>query len=625
MGTTVYEFGDFRFDPGSGQLLGEGRERKLRLQAAQTLELLLKAAGEVVSREELRRELWPDKRVVSFEASICAVIRELRRALGDEANAPRYIETIPRRGYRFIALVEPRDGSIVRAPAPHPQRLFGRDPAGVVVRAVALASLLTAASLMGGSGSVPPPWPGGFGEGTNMVLALQPFRVLDAGSRRPAFAVALEDELATVLARAPLDRLGVVRAPSPDTLPMGTTHVLEGSLRAGQESFEFTVRVAAANSGSLVWSDRYPVPDGADALAVRKISVRIADAVLQQVLPSQSGGAVGASAVPLALEKWREARRVLAAKTAEATSDAIAILEEAVTADADFVPAQTALAEALLRWPGPRKTAESVQRARVAAQRALLLAPADGSAHRVLGEIALFHDRDWGEAESRLERAVSLSPGNAVTRDSYAAWLSARGRHDEALREIELAEALDPAAAAISIDVMLFHYYARDFEGSLQAARRLAMLWPGNIMSDLYTVLANLGRGDVAAAAEQARRTMAGWQSTVGDESSLPSVDEEALALFWRRYLWGVKRLSDPERVAIAVAEAQLGELDEAAAHIDAAVDEQSFSYAIPFLGVNPALDPLRGRPDFERTLRSLGQAALSNFYRSTVIASDGE
>jgi tetratricopeptide (TPR) repeat protein len=255
--------------------------------------------------------------------------------------------------------------------------------------------------------------------------------------------------------------------------------------------------------------------------------------------------------------------------------------------------------------------------ARQAAQRSIELEPRDSVGHRVLGEISLYFDRDWQLAGNRLERSVELAPSAAAGHHSYAAWLSSRGRHDEALREIELAEALDPGSDAISIDAMMLRFYARDFDGTIRAARRLEQLWPDSKSSHQYTVLSHLAMGDIAQAAAKARTVLARSNTTLADSRpEMALTDSEALEAYWMHGLEVVRRYvqqDDVDPSFLSIHYIQLGQSDAAIDALETAVKDNRISYLLPYLGVSPAFDSLCGYPRFERILRDLRQSALNS------------
>lgn len=615
-----YSFESFSFNAATGELLSPDRSCKLRPQASKALEILVSRHGGMVTREELRDALWPDERIVMFESSIAAVIRELRRALGDDSKSPRFIETIPKRGYRFVA-------AVARPPVEADAQRDERQTAGVRRRyfrataggfltlaqglAIALIVLLPGAVERMPPLAEPPAEP--------VYVSVLPFEAADGAPAQAALAEALPRYVVGRLGPVAPERLRIIDAGDPrETGGADPDYLLRGSIRdAGAGEAVVSVRLLTGSGGAYVWGEDYRRAPAAVDLTAREVSARIAGNVLSSALPLWHDGYSPSPpvAVPAAAQHYRRGVEALGRFDPDANAEAVHAFEEAIRLDPEFDAAHARLAEALTHWVGPVVTPDRIERARRAALAATELAPRNALAQRVLGEIALFFDRDWRSAGERLSRSVQLAPAAAPGHHSYAAWLSARGRHAEALREIELAGALDPGSVAISIDVMLLHYYARDFAGTIAAADRLQQLWPESHSSYRFAVLSHLELGNDAEAADRARAALAIGQPALA-ESRAALGDSEALEAYWRTSLEVVRqfvreRNGDPTFLSLLYL--QLGQPDAAIDTLEEALARDRFSYFLPYLGVSPAYDPLCGHPRFERILRGLHQAALSS------------
>lgn len=619
-----FEFSGFRFDPASGELHGRGTVLKLRAQVARVLSLLLESPGVVVDRDTLRRTLWPDKRVVLFEVSIAATIRELRRALGDNARSPRYIETLPRRGYRFIAPVSQVSclpGSTTNGTV----ALAGRRPPGTWLRSGKLLLILSLWLVFDGSVSIestPSMHAAADATLTFHIEALAPYADDQAAlllrrvvhEELPAYLAAALSSDVRVIAR---DGGPIADPKRPATRGHQAVRVA-GNIRVDGDALVVSARGHAARDGRQLWSGRYRVPADDPVLAGREAAARIAGAILNELAPVLLGTMATPPPEP-ALESFRQAMEQMQRQSAESADAAARHFQDAIDVAPEFAAAYAGLADALVSWPGPPKTPARIRRARAAATRALELAPDHPVAHRVLGDLHLFEDWAWTSAAERLTRAAQLAPADARIRHSLAAWLSARGRHRDALLEIELARALDPASIAISFDVMAFHFYARDFAGTLEAAARLALLWPGNHASGRFSVLSHQAMGDLATAQRVAWRDLVQRGAVAGELRPAAATDTGiALETYWAGTAQALEQGAagtwiDPAQLAVAYAQA--GRAREALAMIETATGEPYFSYLVPYLGVTPALDPLRGHMPFEQALRSLGQAGQSEFY----------
>lgn len=616
-----YVFESLRFDAATHELLLDGSAKRLRPQASLALALLLSRRGELVTKAELREALWPDSRIVLFEGSIAAVIRELRRILGDNPRTPRFIETIPKRGYRFVSpcFISPCSQT---PEAEAPARIGPRRPAvgsgaPVAVRALVLAGAVLIAQ--GAGDRVIPPESAAGPEAPPVRVAVYPFADLSRARAHDLLSHTVARDLVGWLGPAGPERLRVL-----DIVGAGSNaavqadYAIRGDIRDDGDALVVAARLLTAEGG-FVWGEDYrrDPRNLRDAhLVSREVASRIAEAVLHAAIPGRQARQ-GVEPSSPADAAWRRGLDSLALFSPAETVQAVAAFEEATQLEPGVADYQARLAEALIRWPGVPVTRDRAERARAAAERAILLDPDTAVAQRVLGELHLFYDRDWERAGQRLERAIELSPANPSGHHSYAGWLSARGRHAEALREIELAEALDPSSVAISIDVMLMHFYARDFEGALEAARRLQQLWPENGLAHRYSVLSQLATGEVVRAAAEAREVLADSAATAEERRSVVELDDAgALDAYWNATYrafsrHAVEEAGDP--TPLATVHIQLGQPDKAVEALSLAVSEPRFSYFLPYLGVSSEFDSLCGDPRFEQLLRRLGQSAVSS------------
>lgn len=613
--TQRYGFEPFRFDAATGELRGPDGSVKLRLQASMALELLLSRKGEIVSRRELREVLWPDERVVLFEASITAVIRELRRALGDDSKAPRFIETVTKRGYRFLTPsteAAPASAGTV-APEPGLRKIHRR--VGFLRIPTVLALMVLAASdsahfqFPSHEGLQSPP----------VTVSVLAFEELSGVSALEVLTAALPRELIGWLGAVAPERLRVVDGTGmqgaggmQDDPPDFT---ILGNVRRDHGAAVISATMLSGGVGRFAWGEDYRRSTDDPGLTAREVAARIAESVLAKSLPRWSNGSATATANVEAAGAFRRGTKALAELSLERTVEAVEAFREATELDPAFSAAYAHLAEALVSWTGPAVTRDRVEQARQAALVSVALAPTNAVGHRVLGEIGLYYDRNWQAAGDYLERSVALSPSDASGHHSYAAWLSARGRHDEALREIDLAAALEPASVAISIDVMFLRYYARDFEGTVSAGRRLEKLWPESQAPRRYILLSKLATGDVVAAAAEARARLAGPEPTPASKRSASALsDSDALEAYWTTFLDAATRYigeNSGDPTVLAMPNVQLGRFDAATSALEAALTERHFSYFLPYLGVSPEFDLLCGHPEFEAMLRRLRQSAL--------------
>lgn len=619
-GHTVYRFGGWEFDPATGELFGDGRRTVLRPQVAAALALLLARAGTLVTRDDLREELWSDDQVVSFDMAISTVMRQLRKALGDSPGEPRFVETIPRRGYRFLGTVDPVADRAATDPVDFPNSyVFPRIAVGICLFVLSVALLSLAGRSLGpNTDSSEPPAP---------MLAVLPFTNLTGDERFGVSAHFLTDSIIGYLSRIAPGRLRVAGMSSVLSHPgndvgapaigeaLGATFVLEGSLiRSEEDEVVASARLLDIRDGTVIWSRDYRRAAPDPAIAARSIAALAADG-LAGAAPWEHDRKVRAKPLGAASEHYRAGLYIRDRTERARVNDALDRFRRAAELDPSFVAAHEALAETLVGSSAPFRDSNRVEEARSAARRALALDPLSATAYRVLGDIALYYDRDWDAAGERLHRAVDLAPGDASNHHALALWYSARGRHADAITAIEMARVLDPRSIAVSTDVMFVNLYARDWDGVIAAAERTARLGPENDWHRRFVMVAELARGNAAVVADEARASRHALLELTGRKPAPVDVgaDGEVRAYFETLgemlYRASQERRLDP--IAVAQWYALAGDLERAAELVAGGVAGRYFSYYAPFLGVSPLFDPLRDSPSFQLSLRRLAQNGL--------------
>ncbi|HYO15209.1 MAG TPA: winged helix-turn-helix domain-containing protein, partial [Thermoanaerobaculia bacterium] len=435
----LMRFGLLELAPDTGELRKGGRPVRLQPQPARVLAVLAGRAGELVTREELHREVWGEGTHVDLDQGINFCIRQIRAALGDSAEAPVYIETVPRRGYRFLAPVEdasPAPGGPPPSPPPVPaRRRLPRSAVSAVLLLLALALTLFAAARAGRPPSKSP-------EGRAM-LAVLPFEDLSGEPGAEHWSDGLTEELISQLGRIDPGRLGVIARTSSmrykgtrepvDRIgrELGVDYILEGSVRRSGERWRITAQLIEVRDQTHLWAESYD-REAADVLAVqREVSERVARALALELLPGRAAAAPPVP--PAAREAFLKGRYLLNKRdrTAAETEKSVSLFEQAVAAAPSHAAAWAGLADALAALPRPPR--QIVPRARAAALRALEIDPGLAVAHYRLAGIHLYYDWDWEAARREYERALELDPGYATAHHSFAAYFSILGRHDEAL------------------------------------------------------------------------------------------------------------------------------------------------------------------------------------------------
>ena len=606
-------FERYRFNPVSGELQRDGRRLVLQPQPARLLALLVGQAGEVVTRETIRRHIWGNS-VVEFDQGVNFCIRRIRMALRDNADNPLFIETIQRRGYRFAATVTADTVETVRKADSTESQDSTRISLGVPAIAVGVALLVALGSLSFFIGpSVQDP------HKTRLKLAVLPIENRGVQSVEEYLTSGLTDEITNALARFAPRQLGVIARSSTDpfektelSIPeigreLGVDYLLEGSVARQNGQMRLVFQLIQVADQTHVVADRYEHP--ADDVLRRQGEVAAALAVtIGETLLGDQGLSSRPSRppVPEAREAYMKGLYVLRNGPA-GNKQSLAFFQEATRIDPGFAPAFVELAGAY--WNSMGNAAETVPSAVRAVHRALELDPVSSKAHRILGDIKFFHDWDWDEAVKEYKTAILLGEDQALARKGLALYYSAMGRHEEALAEVRRALDLDPVSVSLNADLGWFYFRARDYEQAATQCSNALELQPDHGVAYVCLVEAftSLGRVDQAAAAARRLMELAG-----ADPPLLGAVERhdsgKAMAAYRTWQLDALKscnlaRTGRPVRIALAYL--RKGDRENAFAWLEEGYRRRS--RLMPFLGIEPQLDPLREDKRFIEILRHVG------------------
>jgi TolB-like protein/DNA-binding winged helix-turn-helix (wHTH) protein/Tfp pilus assembly protein PilF len=491
----LVRFGVFEFNPETGELWKAGRRRRLQEQPRQVLRLLVGHAGQLITRDELRQILWPDDTFVDVDTGLNVVVTKIRQALDDSASMPRFVETLPRRGYRFIAPVDVATPAIdppsrsgekpetslqtEPVPVPHVAPAGGRRLllVGAAVLAIAMFGALGwlwSRELLGRRLSEP----------RVHAVAVLPLDDLSGGDAQPYLADGIAEALTTDLAS--IRALRVVSRQSTKqyrgttkTLPaiareLAVDAVIEGSVARDGERVRVTVQLIDAVADRHVWAETYE-RDFRDIVALQH---EAAQAIAREIriamtVPERARLALRRAVNPAAYDAYLRGRYSLSALAETEPNAARAALEfhRAIEIDPTYAPAYVGMAQAQhLRttvFQG-QPTFPLRAQAVVAARRAVELDPDLGSAHGVLARV-LLSEFEWSGAETSFQRALDLAPNDPQTLVWYGYQLLRQKRVDEAIEVARRAEALDPLDLNNRIRVGFIHFLARQYD---EAARR---------------------------------------------------------------------------------------------------------------------------------------------------------
>jgi len=569
-------FGPFEADLQSGELRKRGLKLKLEGKPFQILALLLERAGEVVTRRELRDKLWAPDTYVVFDRNVNTAVNKLRQALGDSADSPRFVETLARRGYRFIAPVEMP--SQAHAPLPQPAESIHS-------------------------------------------IAVLPFQNASGDPAMEYLSDGITESLINSLSQLPdlrvMARSTVFRYKGRENDPqrvgreLGSHAVITGRVAQPGDNLTVATELVDVATGWRLWGEQYTRKPSAAFTVEEEIS-RDISSKLKLRLTHQVEERL-AKRNPENVDAYREylkGRYHFNRMTAEGLEKAFAHFEKAIESDPQYALAYTGLADcqgmhAFFSLRPPRQV---MPKAKEAALKALDIDETLAEAHASLAGVLKTYDWDWQAAEKEYLRALELNPSYATAHRWYAAYLTAMGRHEEALREMERAQELDPLSLAISMEMAWDFYIAREYERCIEQSLKTLEMEPA-----FAAAFSSLGLGyeqthqyaEAISALEKSR------DGSGGNPVSLASL-AHTLALAGRKrearkILGELKELSQRAYVApyvFALVHAGLGEKNRSLDWLEKAVDERD-AYAV-WIKREPRFVSLRSSPRFDDLLRRL-------------------
>lgn len=476
--TGVVRFGDFELDTRNGELRKSGVLVKLAPQPFAVLVHLARNAGELVSRDELRRKVWGESAFGDFDRSLNVCVTQIRAALSDDADTPRFIRTAPRRGYIFLAPVQqPAEAP----PQPAAKEIKSSWRIGLLGLA-AIVLLATGVSLWRFNPSL--------GIDRRVMVAVLPFENL--GAPEP-FVDGLLEELITHLGTLHPKRLGVIgrssvmryqagqRIPANAGRELAVEYVVEGSVRSDSGRMRITARLVKVADQGVVRTEVFEAATTDLFRAQPEAAARISASVTAHLFPEQKGSNASLHvASSSAYEAFSKGRYLQHKGTRAELRRSLDFLDTAVRLDPKYAEAYVAQADAYMTMgrTGTPST-EAFPKAEAAARSALALAPDHAGAHNALANVLFWFEWKWDEAEQHFQRAIERNPSLAEAHHDYAWFLVARGRTEEALISLRTALALDPLSYRINIDAGWLLLQAHKFAEAGEQARHALELEPG--------------------------------------------------------------------------------------------------------------------------------------------------
>jgi TolB-like protein/DNA-binding winged helix-turn-helix (wHTH) protein/Flp pilus assembly protein TadD len=613
-GSRTIQFGNFEADLRAGELRRDGSRIKLQEQPFRVLTLLLEHPGEVVSREELRNRLWPADTFVDFDHSLNAAIRRLRDALGDSAEDPKFVETVARRGYRFLAPVNGAQTVIAVAPLPPTSQHRRMMVAAGVVLLLGIGALALMLIRNGGGKSSQ--------ESPIKSIAVLPLGNLSGDPAQEYLADGITEALIgrlagihdlRVISRTSVLRFKETHLSVPEiSKTLGVDAIVEGSVIREGSRIRVTAQLIRGATDGHVWSETFD-RELRDVLALES---EVAQSIAQKVEVTVTGEEherlrKAPSVSPEVYESYLKGRFALGKSNSGAEiEESIRYFEEALNRDPRFAPAYVGVARAnsalstIFMGARPEDAREA---AMSAIRKALELDPDSAEAHVILADLQE-QQWHWTEAEAEYRRALELNSSNPAAHKGLSGWMLRQGRTDEALTWAKRGRELDPLAVS-GADIGWILFQARRYDEALEELRSVLAIEPNDasILRYLgYVLIAKNQPEDAIPPLEKAL--------TLSDRSpGIIGVLIRAYAHAGRR-ADALKLLAELKKRKLAGyvpagafvnAYLGLGERDQSFAALEQAYNERSA--ILQFLKVHPFFDPLRDDPRFKDLVRRVG------------------
>jgi TolB-like protein/DNA-binding winged helix-turn-helix (wHTH) protein/Tfp pilus assembly protein PilF len=620
----IVRFGEFAIDLRTGELRSNGHHIILQEKPFQILTALLERPGDMVTREELIKRLWPAGTFVDFDLGLNKAVNRLREALEDSAEQPRFIETFPKRGYRFVAPVT-RNGAEAAEASPTSTGQENKNVAltvGVLrwrsAVAAGLLAIMAMVSYVAWRRHSRAPAPTG-----RIMMAVLPFQNLTGDPEQEYLTDGLTEETIARLGGLQPERLGVIARTSVmgykhgdkrlDQIgrELGVQYVLEGSVRRDRNRLRITAQLIQVQDQSHLWAQEYDrslqdiiaLQDDVAAGVTQEIQSRWAIELRNHPVRHQPAN-------PEAYEAYLKGRYSLNRRTEAGLHNALGYFHAATDADPGYALAYAGLADGYILMVSnydisPEAT---VVQARAAANKALALDPGLGEPHAVLALITQNHDWNWEESEREFKLAMAADPTDPTAHFWYSNGLLVQGRFDEAFREMAVARRLDPMSLPIRISEGAEFYMARRYDDALSECNRILEIEPNYAPAYLYRGLSYLQKGQ--------------WKEALADLETAKRLDDsllsaamlgEAYALAGnktraRQILSEMQVRAKREHVSPlypAIVHTGLGDKDLAFSEFGAAVEERDTN--VLAVKVGAFLDPLRSDPRFADLIRRVG------------------
>jgi TolB-like protein/DNA-binding winged helix-turn-helix (wHTH) protein/Tfp pilus assembly protein PilF len=636
----IIHFEGFELDPGSFELRNDGQLVKLERIPLQLLFLLAENRQRLVTREEILRAIWGENVFVDADNSINTAVRKARQALKDDPENPRFLRTVPGKGYRFTAQVDtvvspaPPDRSEpleqlpneFTAPAGEPPQVRPQFRKRAILTTIVTILVFASAGLMLRSRSTARPNL----SSRKAMLAVLPFVNLSGNPSEEYFADGMTEEIITQLGSLEPNRLGVIartssmqykgaqKGAAQVARELGVDYLLEGSVRRNDQRVRVTAQLIQASDQTHLWAADFDRDIGdvlrlqSDlALAISsKIELTLSPPVRARLTEAPPVNTAAHDAYLQGLHDWD-------LRTKPGVERSIVDFQSAIALDPQYAPAHAALARSYSLAPvvGAMTSVEAMPRAREAALRAIDLDPSLAAGHTTLGFVKAHYDFDWPGAEREYLQALALNPNDAYAHLFYSnSYLSPLGRHAEAIEEMQKAIDIDPFSAPVQSFLGRTYIWSRQFDKALAQFQKCAEMFPGFAIDHerLAQLYAFLGRFADAITEDTKARLLSGedGKSALKKESGLRhALTADGSSGYWKKLLELTQMADNPPETyqspfGAAILYAHVGENTKALDSLEHAYQQRSL--AMTEIAIEPAFDSIRGEPRFKDLLRRM-------------------
>ena len=630
--TRILRFGVFEVDLQTGELRKSGLKTKLQEKPFQILALLLKRPGEVVTREELQKALWPTDTFVDFEHGVNTAVTKLRQALDDDADRPRFIQTLPRRGYRFMGMVDPLTGSSPPSPESatfEPRTLARRFSRKAIVPTVA-ALVILAAVIVAKFGLLHLRSAAGTAQPNVESLAVLPLDNLSGNAADEYLVDGMTDALITdfskigalrVISRTSVMRYkGASRPLSEIGKELNVDAVVEGAVLRSDGRVRITAQLIDARTERPLWAETYE-RDLRDTLALQgEVAQAIANQVLIKVTPQEHARLVSVRPVSAEVQEaylqgryyWNRANTWNNPSTREDLDTALRYFQQAISHDPQYSVAYAGMADCYIKMVGFTQLppAEGYSNAKAAATQALAIDDTVGEAHISLAMVLWVYEWAWSDAGREFKRAIELNPSDPLAHARYGSYLSELGRSEEALSQVETARRLDPISLFVNAAKGHILVNARQYDQAIEQLRKTLEMYPQATSPrfDLMTCYERKGNYDEAVAENLKGKESSGVKPEVL-KALRDAYAKDGIKGWWRKELETAKVQGWASDCNFASLYALLGEKERALEALEKAYQERSQAKCqwLRTLKINPVFDDYRTDPRFQDLIRRVG------------------